>query len=94
MTEPDNKEPVFMAQLDAFGKPEKVDITKYSIKIMCSEPGCMQIRYINPQDRFQVKTCKPHSRAARLKSRASRARDKRKNSKSSNIAPTSSNDGS
>lgn len=94
MTEPDNKEPVFMAQLDAFGKPEKVDITKYSIKIMCNEPGCMQIRYINPQDRFQVKTCKPHSRVARLKSRAERARNKRKSNKSSNTAPDQSDNGS
>lgn len=74
-------EPVFMSQQDAFGKQEKVDVTKYSIKIMCNEPGCLQIRYIHPQDRFQAKMCKPHSRIARLKSRAERARNTRKNNR-------------
>jgi hypothetical protein len=74
----ETREPEFATQLDAYSKLEKVDITKYRIKIMCDEPGCMQIRYINPQDRHQVKKCKPHSRVARLNSRASRARDRRK----------------
>lgn len=83
-----NKEPQFATQLDNFGKVEKVDITKQSIRILCSEPGCFNARYIHPQDRWQVKLCKPHSRAARLKSRATRARNKRKQSKiSSTTAP-------
>lgn len=74
-------EPIFATQLDAEGKPEKVDITKQSIRVICSEPGCFQVRYVHPQDRHQSKHCKPHSRVARLKSRAERARNKRKSIK-------------
>jgi hypothetical protein len=75
------QEPTFETQLDYDGRPEKVDITKQSVRVLCSEPGCFQVRYVHAQDAFQSDRCKPHARAARLKSRAERARIKRKSSK-------------
>lgn len=69
-----SREPVFTNQADRFGKPEKIDITKYSVKLICKEPGCMELRYIQPQDRGQVVYCKPHARKYRLASRARRAK--------------------
>jgi hypothetical protein len=76
-----DNEPQFKSQMDPYGKAEKVDVTVYNFKVMCSEPGCMEVRYIKAQDRAQVKHCKPHSRMARLRSRAMRARANRKTKK-------------
>lgn len=70
-------EPVFYTQLDAFGNQEKVDVTKYSMKVLCAEPGCMQLRYVLPQDRLQSEYCKPHARKHRLAYRAAKAKEKR-----------------
>lgn len=70
----DSSEPVFVTQLDPDSRPEKVDITKHSVRVYCAEPECYQIRYVLPQDKSQVDRCKPCARTARLKSRASRAR--------------------
>jgi hypothetical protein len=74
-------EPVFLTQKDASGQPEKVDVTRLSIKVVCSEPECAEIRYIHPQDKAQSKFCKPHARLHRLASRAKRARDRRARNK-------------
>lgn len=74
-------EPEFSSQLDENGNVERIDITTYSIKIMCAAEGCVQIRYIKPQDKSQVTLCKVCSRKARLKVRAERARNRRKNKK-------------
>ena len=71
-------EPTYVTQRDYFGCNEVVDVTVYNIKIMCSSPGCFQMRYIKSSDRQQSTMCKPCSRIARLKSRAKRARDARK----------------
>lgn len=73
----DNKEPVFATQLDAYGRLEKVDVSKYCAKVLCDESGCTQVRYVCPQDKLQVSYCKPHARKHRLASRARRARERR-----------------
>lgn len=74
---PKSREPIFATQLDMYGQPEKIDITKYSVKLICKEPGCISIRYIQPQDKGEVSYCKPHARKARLASRARRAKKSR-----------------
>jgi len=75
------KEPVFADQVDQFGNNEKIDITRFCIKLVCSVPDCSNIRYVCPQDRTQVTFCKIHARANRLRSRASRARVSRSKNK-------------
>jgi hypothetical protein len=72
------KEPMFAVQEDAYGNKEKIDVTIYSIRVICTYPGCLRVRYVKPQDRCQSILCKPHARKARLESRAKHARDKRK----------------
>jgi hypothetical protein len=67
-------EPTFALQPDEYGNFEKVDTSKYSCKIICNEPTCLQIRYVLPQDRTQVKFCKKHTRLYRLAVRAERAK--------------------
>jgi len=78
-----NTEPVFAVQLDAFGNQEKIDVTKFSMKVLCSEPGCLELRYVLPQDMLQVAYCKPHARLRRLQYRARLAREKRSNARPS-----------
>lgn len=73
----DTKEAKFATQQDENGNPEKVDISKYCYKIICKEPGCFQVRYVQSQDKAQTHYCKVCSRMYRLRSRARRARDKR-----------------
>lgn len=70
-------EPKFATQLDENKQPEKVDVSKYNYKIICKEPGCFQIRYVQSQDRWQTRYCKACTRMYRLRSRAERARNKR-----------------
>ena len=70
-------EPKFATQLDENKQPEKVDISKYCYKIICKEPGCFQIRYVQSQDKSQSRYCKACARMYRLRSRAERARNKR-----------------
>ncbi len=70
-------EPKFATQLDENKQPEKVDISKYCFKIICKEPGCFQIRYVQSQDKSQSRYCKACARMYRLRSRAERARNKR-----------------
>jgi hypothetical protein len=76
-------EPEFKTQLDAFGNPEKVDITIYQTKIVCQELNCLRVRYVKNQDRGQCKYCKPHARKHLLAKRAQRARLARLNLESS-----------
>lgn len=71
-------EPEFEMQMNEFDKPEKIDISEYTIKIMCAEPDCLRIRYIKPQDAKQVKLCKLHARLLKLRSRAQHTREKRR----------------
>ena len=71
------KIPKFATQLDENKQPEKVDISKFSYKIICKEPGCFQIRYVQGQDRTQTRYCKSCARIYRLRARAERARNKR-----------------
>jgi hypothetical protein len=75
------KEPMFRAQQDEYGNLEKVDVSIFDLQVVCEFPGCFQIRYVKTQDRSQVHYCKVHSRLARLKLRAERARRKRAKSK-------------
>jgi len=70
-------EPKFATQLDETGQTEKIDVSKFCYKVVCKEPGCFQVRYVQSQDRSQTHFCKPHARMYRLRSRARRARDKR-----------------
>ncbi len=76
-----SNEPDFAEQLDSDGVLEKVDITEYSIKIICGNAGCENIRYIKMQDKHQVKLCKPCARKYKLAKRAAAARNKRRDSK-------------
>jgi hypothetical protein len=69
--------PKFATQLNEEGAAEKVDISVYIYKVLCSEPGCFQVRYLMAQDKSQTKYCKPHARMFRLRDRAARARNKR-----------------
>jgi len=68
-------------QMDSDNKREEVDVSKYSIKIICHEPGCFHIRYIRPCDRAKVRFCKPHQVIYRLRYRAEFMRDDRRNKK-------------
>lgn len=70
-------EPNFQTQEDEYGNLEKVDISKFSRKIVCGESGCMRVRYVKAQDATQTKYCKPCTRKRRLASRALRARERR-----------------
>lgn len=72
------KEPVFESHLNEDGKYEKVDVTKYSMRVLCSVPGCLQIRYVLPQDYRNVKYCKPHALEARRKYRSEYMKSKRR----------------
>lgn len=67
----------FGEQKDAYGQTEKVNLSMFSIQVVCHEPGCFQIRYIRPQDRSQVKYCKPHAKVARDRYRAEHMKRKR-----------------
>lgn len=73
----DTQEPVFETQLNQDGKYEKVDTTKYSRRVLCSVPGCFQVRYVLPQDHLKVTLCKPHALEARRKYRADYMKKKR-----------------
>jgi hypothetical protein len=63
------REPLFVTQVDASGKMEKIDMSKYSLQIFCQEPGCTNVRYVLPQDRYQVKLCKRCQKLLRLRKR-------------------------
>ena len=67
----------FAVHHDEFGVYEKVDLSKFCFKVLCKEPGCMQIRYVTPQDKTQVKYCKPHTRMHRLRQKALKAKVRR-----------------
>jgi hypothetical protein len=70
-------EPKFAVQLNEDGIAEKVDTSIYYIKMVCSEPGCFQVRYLRGQDQSQCTHCKPHAHLFKLRRRAARAREKR-----------------
>jgi len=56
------KESVFRKQKDYDGSVEEIDTAIYNVEIECKDKDCHEIRYIKPQDKFQVKYCKPHQR--------------------------------
>lgn len=87
-------EPQFKTQLDALGSKEKVDTSVFNFKVLCAEPGCVQIRYIRSQDRSQVDYCKPHARKHRLESRARRARANRASKRTVDEGPSTPATGS
>lgn len=62
----DNQDPNFRTQYNYNGEPELIDIRIFHKKIICE---CGDIRYIKPQDAFQVKKCKPCTKMARLELR-------------------------
>ncbi len=71
------KEPIFVTQLDFFGNEEKIDISRFRVKIPCSHKDCLNIRYILPQDKNQVRYCKPHTKVLRDEKKARKARERR-----------------
>lgn len=71
-------EPNYKTQKDDRGYDEKVDVSVYTVKVVCTEPGCVEIRYVKPQDASQVVYCKPHTREHRKAYRAEFMRNKRK----------------
>lgn len=70
-------EPRFAVQLNEDGIAEKVDTSIYFIRMVCSEPGCFQVRYLRGQDQSQCVHCKPCARMFKMRGRAMRARNKR-----------------
>lgn len=80
-------EPRFATQMDENRQPEKIDVSKYCFKIICKEPGCFGIRYVQSQDKSQTRYCKPCARKCRLNARAARARNKRANGKNKSETP-------
>ena len=49
----------------------------YTVKITCKKRGCKEVRFIKPQDAFQVKYCKPHQAEVAAERRRARAAEKR-----------------
>lgn len=74
----DDKEPEFATQHDDYGNLEKIDISKYDFRVICSTPGCKRIRYVKSQDRFQVEKCKPCAYASRKAKKAISERARRR----------------
>lgn len=72
-----DKEPVYLTQKDDKGYDEKVDVSINSHMVVCEHPGCTEIRYVKPQDKSQVKFCKPHAYEHKKKYRAAFMRNRR-----------------
>lgn len=78
-----NVPPVFETQLDEYGHTEKIDVSKFKVKVLCSEPECFSFRFVKEQDAWQSRYCKPHTRMHRLRYRATKAKEKRANDRKS-----------
>lgn len=49
----------------------------YTVKITCKKRGCKEVRWIKPQDAFQVRYCPEHQAEATKLRRSERAKAKR-----------------
>lgn len=67
-------EPIWRRQLDEKGLMEKVDIATHKHQVVCA---CGGIRWVKPQDVFQVRACKPCMAAERQAKALERAKSRR-----------------
>ena len=68
-------DPVFKTQLDYHGKLEEVNVNVYNQTLKCE---CGNVRFLKPQDVFQVKACKPCTLIRRKQARRKWRRAKKK----------------
>jgi hypothetical protein len=68
---------ITMATKTTKPKPHGPQGAAYTVKITCAKRGCKEVRWIKPQDAFQVKFCPEHQAQAAAEKRREAAKARR-----------------